>query len=77
MKKNNILFITLTGASVVLISAIMADNITFRHLLSANPQANTATTISAGARSTETLRRGFKKMGLPLHEGRYWKESHE
>jgi 5-bromo-4-chloroindolyl phosphate hydrolysis protein len=73
MKKSNLLFIALTGASVVLISAIMADNSTSIPLMPANAIGSSAYDTS----NTETIRQRFKKMGLPLHEGKYWKETHE
>jgi hypothetical protein len=77
MKKNNVLFITLTGASVVLISAIMADNITFAPPVTAGCTANATMSDAQDTRNTETVRQKFKNLGLPLHEGKYWKGSHE
>jgi ABC-type protease/lipase transport system fused ATPase/permease subunit len=77
MKKSNVLFIALTGASVVLIGAIMTDNITS---VPAQPAALTAAAMTQGpenARNTEEVRQKFKQMGLQLHEGKYWKETHE
>jgi len=65
MKKSNLPFIALTGASVVLISAIMADNIT------STPRQPADHAI------TEKLRQEFDQRGLTLHEGKYWKKTYE
>jgi hypothetical protein len=75
MKKSNLLFIILTGASVVLISAIMADNIT-----SMPSSVRTGSQVALDqndTRNTETVRQRFKQMGLSLHEGKYWKKTDE
>jgi len=77
MKKSNVLFIAMIGASLALISAIMTDNIT-----SVPPQpggftAAAMTPDPENARNAEAARQAFNRMGLSLHEGKYWKETHE
>ena len=77
MKKSNMLFLALTGASVALISAIMADNITSVPAHTTVLESHTTSLAPEDARNTEAARQRFKQMGLSLHEGKYWKETHE
>ncbi len=73
MKRNNALFLTLTGASVVLMAAIMTDNIMSMPGISTSPPVIQTPADQDTARETEATRQKFIKMGLPLHEGNYWK----
>jgi hypothetical protein len=77
MKKSNALFIALTATSVALISAVMMDNIASTTQRSSCPPAMTTPTDPSNTRATETIRQKFKQMGLPLHEGKHWKGTHE
>ena len=77
MKKSNALFIVLTAASVVLIGAIMTDNVLSTCEQTQGPAAIETAANQNDARATEVIRQKFIKMGLPLHEGNYWKKAHE
>lgn len=77
MKKNNALFLALAGISVVLIGAIMADNITSMPGSYGEPAAVTAPPNTGDTRATEAVRQKFTRLGLVLHEGKYWKNADE
>jgi|GEM_PF-3307318 len=77
MKKNNVLFMAMTGASVVLISAIIANNITSMQSRYAVPAVAAMISNPKDALKTNAVRQEFNRKGLVLHEGKYWKEIHE
>ena len=65
MKKSNMLFITMTAVSVILIGMIMGSNIASMRPGSPDPT------------DTATVSQALSPTGLPLHEAKYWKAVHE
>ncbi len=77
MKKNNTLFIALTIAPVILIAAIIRENI---RLLPGMPPDTAPMTCSLSheeSEATKTIRQNLNRAGLTLHEGKHWKRSDE
>ena len=75
MKRSNALFIALTGASLVLIGAIMTDNII--SLAGHELQPTVSSQIQNESASTAAIRQTSTREGLSLHPGKYWKASDE
>jgi hypothetical protein len=68
MRRPDRIFIFLSGVSLALLGLAVAEN------MSRDTQPSPA---AVACPSPELLRQEFIRMGLPLHEGKYWRTSHE